>query len=206
MRKELKDYLFKEVIPMYKNSPDPAHGVDHIKSVMMDALYIANRIDMSLNDEIIITAAAFHDIGLLHTSRENHHNESYKYVKQCKKLKEFFTEDEINTIAKAVKEHRASYKGKYNSIYSCIISDADRDKNIETMITRSYKYNRKHNPELNEKETYISVRDYLRAKYDRDDIMILDVSEVLMNKARKILKSDKKFKEYYNKILNKNLK
>lgn len=193
MKKELLN-LLKEDLKLYDLAPDGAHDKNHIIDVINNAYIISSK--MKLNTNLAVFSALYHDIGLLLGSREEHDITGYKWICKNQKLKQYFDEDEINIIAHAVKEHRASYKGSYFSIYSIIVSDSDRSLSIETMIRRSYLYNKDKTNDI-----YNTVYSYLKKKYGYGGIVLhLDFSKEILEESRKILSNEKEFRLYYDRI------
>ena len=72
---------------------------------------------------------------------------------------------EIKIMAEAVEDHRASLGREPRSVYGKIVSSADRNPNLESMLARAYDYNRLLHPEYTEAEMIEDVRKVLRKKY-----------------------------------------
>ena len=83
-------------------------------------------------------------------------------------LKKFFSDEEIEIMAEAVEDHRASLGREPRSIYGKIVSSADRDPNVESMLERAYDYNKLLHPDYGEDELIEDVRIHLREKYAPD--------------------------------------
>ncbi len=202
--KDLDRYI-ENVIKRYKKF-DGAHDDAHAREVLKNSEFIAKSMmkeeGIELDMNMVKIIAAMHDLGLAY-DRESHHTKSGEIVRADKQLRKFFNEEQIEIIAKAVEEHRASYKGDYTSIYSKIVSDADRMNDINTMISRSYKYNKKHNPDFSEEQLYHAVTDHLRDKYGAKgyarfntkyaDDVLKQTREILMNEEE----YDKIYKDLY---------
>jgi len=198
--KKLNQYL-ESIIERYE-SFDPAHNKDHARMVIQNSEYIAKNMmkdeHVELNINMVKTIAAMHDLGLKY-DRETHHLKSGEIVRREEELKEYFNEEQIEIIAKAVEEHRASYKGEYTSIYSKIVSDADRMNDIYTMIERTYKWNRKHYPDKNNKEIYEEVISHLQDKYGEKGYARFNTkyAEDMLNESRKIIMNEEEFNKIY---------
>jgi len=196
----LNNYI-ERVIEQYK-SFDGAHDDEHARMVISNSEYIATNImkdeNIELDMNIVRVVAAMHDLGLAY-DRKTHHIKSGEIVRKEKELRKYFTEEQIEIIAKAVEEHRASYKGEYTSIYSKIVSDADRINDINTMISRSYKYNKKHNPEFSDEELYHAVTDHLRDKYGVKGYARFNTkyADIILSETRKILMDEDKYDKIY---------
>lgn len=144
MNKELVDYIEKNIFPKYERFY--SHGMIHINNVINNVLMLADY--YGLNKDICYAMAAFHDIGL-NVDRENHEIESAKIVADDEKLQEIFSKEEITIIKEAVEDHRGSRKSPPRSIYGKVLSDSDRDFDIELLAKRQLATSIKNYPELN---------------------------------------------------------
>ena len=123
--------------PFYKDG-DLAHQIDHADSVCDLALEMNKECDPKL----IILASYIHDI-FNAADRKNHNKLAYEYVLDAndKFLKEL-NREELQLVAHAVLEHRASFKGEFYSKLSEIISSADRGKpDVKGVVIRSMRFN-----------------------------------------------------------------
>lgn len=164
IKKMLKSYIEEQILPMYKNH-DEGHKIDHANYVIERSLKLAELYNLDINKCYVI--AAYHDIGLGFTDREHHHLESGKFVREDISLKSWFNTSDIELIAQACEDHRASLIGQPRSMYGCVVSDADRDDNIKTMIFRSFSYNKKLYPIVNVEDTLNNVFAHLQEKYGK---------------------------------------
>ena len=198
--KEL-DKFIERTIEKYKKF-DGAHDDNHARMVIKNSEYIASNMmkdeKIELNMNMVKVIAAMHDLGLAY-DRETHHTKSGEIVRKEKMLRKFFTEEQIEIIAKSVEEHRASYKGDYTSVYSKIVSDADRMNDINTMIDRTYKWNRKHYPDKNDKEIYDEVINHLQDKFGEKGYARFNTkyAEDVLNQSRKIIMNNEEFDKIY---------
>ena len=122
IRESLKQYIEREVIPRYA-AFDKAHREDHARMVIDRALTMGKAYD--INEELLYTAAACHDLGLA-IDRKTHHLESGKAIRQDARLAEWFTREQIETIAQAAEDHRASATTPPRSLYGALVAEADR--------------------------------------------------------------------------------
>ncbi|MBR2544488.1 hypothetical protein IKF04_04315 [Candidatus Saccharibacteria bacterium] len=79
-----------------------------------------------------------------------------------------FFEAEIETMAEAVEDHRASLKGDPRSIYGKIVSSADRNVDVDDMLARSYDCAVGLYPDKTEDERIEIARTWLYEKYRPD--------------------------------------
>lgn len=112
IRESLRNYIYSEVIPGYA-AFDKAHREDHALTVIERALSMGKQYD--INEEMLLTAAACHDLGLA-VDRKTHHLESGRIIREDKRLSEWFSPEQIETIAQAAEDHRASAKTPPRSI------------------------------------------------------------------------------------------
>lgn len=175
----LKKYIFEEVVPRY-SSFDAAHKEDHALTVIRQAMelldgrdcWAAEQADVepfwltSVDRAMLLTAAACHDLGLVN-GRERHHLDSGLIIRQDQRLREWFSEEQIEVIAQAAEDHRASGKGAPRSIYGMLIAEADRVIDQETIIRRTIQFGLKHYPDLCRKGQLQRAGEHLVEKYGR---------------------------------------
>lgn len=104
LNQELVQYVEGEIIPRYA-SFDGAHREDHVRKVIEEAMNMSAHYDV--DESVLFAAAAFHDTGLV-DGREVHHLSSGRIVREDQNLKRWFSPEQIETIAQATEDHRAS--------------------------------------------------------------------------------------------------
>ena len=175
----LEKYIFEEIVPRYA-SFDAAHKEDHALTVISQALelldgrdgWVAEQADVepfwltAVDRAMLLTAAACHDLGLVN-GRERHHLDSGIIIRADQRLREWFTEEQIEVIAQAAEDHRASGKGAPRSIYGMLIAEADRVIDQETIIRRTIQFGLKHYPDLCREGQMERAREHLVEKYGR---------------------------------------
>lgn len=159
---ELTQYLEKQ-IKRY-NKFDGGHNELHVREVIDNIILLGNKLNLNL--EMCKTIAVYHDLGL-EINREEHHIYSGKILRKDISLRKWFSEEEIEIMALACEEHRASYKGVLSSKYSYVISDADRYNSPKRMIERSYRFTRNKFKDKSNKEVFNKVYNHLIDKYGR---------------------------------------
>lgn len=167
---------YKDILNKYYSS-SKSHGLDHVREVAKRALeikYAYPDIDFECDDIMIIFAGLFHDI-MSETNRENHHTVGAEvFLKEIKNYKFFdlLTEDQLDKVAEAITQHRASYKGEYSNKFCELMAAADRDKpDLFKIIRRSYNFIRENNSQLKEEEILEEVKKHLIDKFSRDGYM-----------------------------------
>jgi uncharacterized protein len=161
IRESLKNYIYNEVIPGYA-AFDKAHREDHALTVIERALSMGKQYD--INEEMLLTAAACHDLGLA-VDRKTHHLESGRIIREDKRLSEWFSPEQIETIAQAAEDHRASAKTPPRSIYGRLVAEADRLIVPETIIRRTVLFGLSNYPELDKEGHWNRTLEHLHEKY-----------------------------------------
>lgn len=176
IRGSLEKYVFDEIVPKYAGF-DPAHREDHVLTVIEQAMELLDKMPgwLSAADEttgwetvpdreVLFAAAACHDLGLVN-GRERHHLDSGMIIKSDSRLREWFADEQIETIAQAAEDHRASGKSAPRSIYGMLVAEADRVIDGETIIRRTIQYGLTNYPELDREGHLDRAVTHLREKY-----------------------------------------
>ena len=159
---ELIDYVERHILPQYARF-DKAHREDHARMVMEQSLKIAEKMPEA-HPDMVYAVAAFHDLGLVN-GRENHHTDSRKILLADTFLQSRFTPEELNLMADAVEDHRASNQQKPRNLYGLIVAEADRFIDPETIIRRTVQYGLANYPELDREGHYQRMLSHLVGKY-----------------------------------------
>lgn len=141
---DLKQYIEKNIFPMYDRFY--SHGMIHINSVINNCLMLADYYDLDLSKAY--TIAAYHDVGLS-INRENHEKESGKIFIKDQEIKKYFSNIELKELQEAIEDHRGSRKEPPRNMYGKILSDSDRDFDIEILAKRQLATSIKNYPEFN---------------------------------------------------------
>lgn len=188
---ELKKHIEHDVFPEYKKN-EPAHNLKHIKYVIDRSFKFAHTVP-GINYNIVFTVAAYHDIGH-YVDPKNHEVESAKIMLKDKKLKRFFTKDELEIIKEAIEDHRASSDHEPRSIYGKIVSTADRNNTVESCLFRSYSYGKKLHPDYTDDELFNRAYEHLNMKFGENgyakfffedeeyEKFLLEIRKLLSNK------------------------
>lgn len=204
--KELVQYIEEEVIPRYA-AFDRAHREDHVRKVIGESMNISAHYDVDLN--ILYAAAAFHDTGLAE-GRENHHLVSGRIVREDSRLRKWFTEDEIETIAQAAEDHRASNGTEPRSIYGRIVAEADRDIDPMRILRRTVQYGMEHYPELDKEGHWLRMCEHLSEKYDTGGYLRLYIPEsgnaAGLQTLREIIHDRERLRSIFEKIYEEEVK
>lgn len=169
----LEEYIEAEIIPGYR-AFDAAHREDHVRNVIAQSQELAKSYDV--NPKMLYAAAAYHDTGLSE-GRERHHLVSGKIIRDDKMLHNWFSDDEIEIIAEAAEDHRASNANPPRSIYGRIIAESDRLIDPDTVIRRTVLYGFDHYPEMNRRQMWERTLSHLEEKYGEGGYLKLWIPE-----------------------------
>lgn len=169
MNSELKDYIENEILPRYDHF-DAAHRRDHALMVIRQSMNLAEQLDV--DPTMVYTIAAYHDTGLTE-GREVHHEASARIIRVDRRLRQWFSEEQIEVMADAAEDHRASAKRPPRTIYGRIVAEADRFIDPTDIIRRTIEFGLSHYPTLSVDEHYQRTLQHLREKYGREGYLHL---------------------------------
>lgn len=199
IEKKIEEYIISSILPQYE-SMDKAHDIKHINYVINRSLKLSKKYGANINMAYVI--AAFHDLGMT-VNREQHEIIGAKILEEDEIINSCFSDKQIILMGNAIKEHRASYKGEYSSIYSKIISQADRNFDINVIVSRTIQYGMKQYPSYTYEEHYKRSYAYLEKKYGINGYvhMILDYEPDVgkLEEVRKYLGSEVEFGKIFKK-------
>ena len=194
---DIVSYIENEIIPRYDHF-DAAHQRDHVNMVIQQSLEIAEHLDVDLN--MVYVIAAYHDTGLCE-GRERHHEVSAQIIKADENLRKWFTEEQIQTMADAAEDHRASAKHEPRTIYGRIVAEADRFIDPETIVRRTIQYGLDHYSELSKKQQYDRMMQHLHEKYGRNGYLKLWFPEspnaARLEKLRQMIDEETEIKKIF---------
>ena len=185
MNKSLVDYIEGTVIPRYDGF-DAGHGREHVLAVIAEAVRLAGFYPVDV--DMVYVAAAYHDTGLS-VDRKTHHLESGRIIRSDKRLGEWFTQEQIEVIAQAAEDHRASSDHEPRSVYGKIIAEADRQIIPESIILRTVQYGFKHYPELDKEGHWRRTCEHMAEKYDEGGYLKLWIPESRNAEGLAVLRS-----------------
>lgn len=200
MDKNLQSFIEKEIIPRYAEF-DKAHQESHARSVIEQSMKLAPYYDVNVNMVYII--AAYHDLGL-QEDRKIHHLISGRIVREDERLREWFSLDQIEIMAQAVEDHRASSDHEPRSIYGKIVAEADRLIDQDTILRRTIQYGFKHYPEFGREAHIQCALDYLDDKYAEGGYLKLWIPESpnakRLGELQQLIKDRKKIRQLVEEI------
>lgn len=169
----MKEYIETSILPRYLYF-DKAHGVDHAEYVIRQSLELARYYDV--DTDMVYAIAAYHDTGLA-VDRKTHHMESGRIVRNDTRLPEWFTPEQIETMAQAVEDHRASNSMEPRSIYGKIVAEADRQIDGMTILRRTVQFGLNHYPELDMEGHWERTLEHINEKYAEGGYLKLWIPE-----------------------------
>ena len=169
----LQDYIGDSIIPRYDYF-DAAHQRDHVQSVIDASMALARHYEVDVN--MVYTIAAYHDLGLSE-GRERHHIVSGEILRGDKELLRWFSKQQLEVMAQAAEDHRASAGHTPRSIYGLIIAEADRDIRPLEIVRRTVQYGLSHFPDLSKEEHWQRVCEHLDEKYSSHGYLRLFLPE-----------------------------
>lgn len=200
MNPELVQYIESEVITRYA-AFDKAHREDHARAVIERALAMGKNYE--INQDLLYTAAACHDLGLA-VDRKTHHLESGKIIRADERLRQWFSPEEIETIAQAAEDHRASATTPPRSIYGSLVAEADRMIVPETIIRRTVQFGLSHYPELDKEGHWQRTLEHLHEKYAEGGYLHLLIpgspNEEPLARLRTIIKDEAGLRKLFEQI------
>lgn len=173
MSPTLQNYIKTEILPRYEQF-DSAHQRDHAEIVIQQSLSLAQHYE--LNEDMVYAIAAYHDTGLV-VDRKTHHLESGRIIREDTRLCEWFSPEQIETMAQAAEDHRASSDHEPRSIYGKIVAEADRLIDINTILRRTIQYGFAHYPEMSREEHIARAIAHLHEKYAEGGYLKLWIPE-----------------------------
>lgn len=173
MNKDIAQWIDDVIVPRY-DAFDKGHRRDHARYVIDTALKLAVHYDV--DPDMVAVAAACHDLGLS-VDRKTHHLESGRIIRGIRELGQWFSSEQIETIAQAAEDHRASSREEPRSIYGKIIAEADRQIIPETVIRRTIQFGLKNYPELDKEGHWQRTVEHLHEKYAEGGYLRLWIPE-----------------------------
>ena len=193
----LVDYVEQRILPLY-DSFDAGHRRDHAQSVIEEALRLANFYSVDVN--MVYVAAAYHDTGL-QVDRKTHHLESGRIIRADENLKRWFDKEQIELMAQAAEDHRASSDHEPRSIYGKIIAEADRQIIPESIILRTVQYSFAHYPTLDKEGHWARTCEHMAEKYDEGGYLKLWIPESRnaegLARLREIIHDKSQLREFF---------
>ena len=201
IQQEIKTYIEQDILPRYDHF-DAAHQRNHAEEVISRSLALAEHYDV--DETMVYAIAAYHDTGLCE-GRDTHHLVSGRIIREDQRLREWFTKEQIETMAQAAEDHRASSGHEPRSIYGKIVAEADRLITPEKVIRRTIQFGLDHYPELDKEGQYQRFKAHLLEKYSDTGYLRLWIPESdnapRLEELRKIIRDESKMREAFDSCL-----
>lgn len=196
----LHQYVEAEILPRYDHF-DRGHSREHVETVIRQALDLSRYYDVDEN--MIYAAAAYHDTGICE-GRETHHTVSARIIRADKNLLKWFTPEQIDTIADAAQDHRASSDREPRTIYGRIVAEADREIVPETIIRRTIQFGIDHYPETDREGHWQRTLEHMHEKYAEGGYLKLWIREspnvARLEELRSIIRDERLLRAYFERI------
>lgn len=196
----LRDYIENRILPLYDGF-DAAHQRDHVDMVIEQSRAIASDLNVDMN--MVYAIAAYHDVGLT-ADRKTHHLVSGRIVREDMWLRNWFSEEQVETMAQACEDHRASSDHEPRSIYGKIVAEADRFIDPDTIIVRTVQYGLANYPELDKEGHWQRTLDHLHEKYADGGYLRLwfenSPNVARLNALREIIKDEQLLREKFDRL------
>ncbi len=170
----LRRYLEQEILPLY-DAFDKGHGRDHALAVMARATDICRHYPQ-VDRAMVLAAAACHDIGLCE-GRAQHHLASGRMIRADRRLLEWFSPEQLETIAQAAEDHRASAENEPRSLYGRIVAEADRLIDSDEVVRRTILYGLANYPQLDREGHWQRACAHFEEKYAEGGYLKLWIPE-----------------------------
>lgn len=201
MNQTLKAYIEQNILPQYDRF-DLSHRRDHVETVIRESLSLARHYDV--DEDMVYCTAAYHDTGLAE-GRDTHHLVSGRIIRQDRVLRRWFDECQIETMAQAAEDHRASSKHEPRSIYGKIVAEADRNIDPVTIVRRTVLYGVSHYPDLDREAQWQRTLAHLHEKYAEGGYMKLWIPESKnaeqLQVLRELIKDECRLRDVFDSVM-----
>ena len=196
----LIEFIEQEILPRYDHF-DAAHQRNHAEEVIERSMALTQNYD--IDEDMVYAIAAYHDTGLCE-GRDTHHLISGRIIRNDKQLRQWFDEEQIETMAQAAEDHRASSGHEPRSIYGKIVAEADRLITPEKVIRRTIQFGLGHYPELDKEGQYQRFKAHLLEKYSDTGYLRLWLPESenapRLEELRKIIRDETKLRNAFEQL------
>ncbi len=200
IRQEIITYIEQNILPLY-DSFDRGHRRDHARQVIERSAMLAKGFDV--DEEMLFAIAAYHDTGLKY-GRAHHHTDSARIIRADKELRRWFTAEQIDVMADAAEDHRASAEQAPRTIYGRIVAEADRLIIPELILRRTIQYSLANYPTLDREGHWLRSLEHLHEKYDEGGYLRVWIEESdngeRLKELRKIIADRRRLREMFEEI------
>lgn len=197
---DLVEYVEQNILPRYVCF-DKAHGLSHVTAVIRRSIELARSTGADIN--MVYVVAAYHDLGLS-GPRAVHHITGGKILHADKRLRRWFSPEQIKIMKEAVEDHRASASRQPRSIYGKIVAEADRCIDPETVIRRTVQYGLCNYPGLDRERQWQRLRKHINDKYSVNGYIKLWIqgseNERNLNRLRSIIADEMVMRQHFDRL------
>ena len=161
---DLVEFIETKILPQYA-SFDAAHNMEHVTRVIRHSLELVKITGADIN--MVYTIAAYHDLGMS-GPRAVHHVTGGKILATDARLRKWFSPEQLKVMREAVEDHRASASHSPRSIYGKIVAEADRDLDMDIVISRTIQFGLAHYPELDHEGQWRRFKEHMDNKYSKE--------------------------------------
>lgn len=194
------EFIERNILPKYA-AFDSAHNMEHAVSVIRNSMKLARK--LCADSDMAYVIAAYHDLGL-EGHRAIHHLTSGKILRADKRLERWFSAQQIEIMAQAVEDHRASASRAPRSIYGRIVAEADRDLRPETVFRRTVLFGLDNYPQMSPQEHWQRFAEHMEQKYSSNGYVKLWIqgseNEENLQQLRQIIANRLELRKHFDKI------
>jgi uncharacterized protein len=201
---KVRAYIENEILPRYDALP--GHTGSHINNVIERSLKIVSLLentDTEVDVNMVYVIAAYHDLGR-EIANKTHHEWSAYLLRRDEKLNKLFLPEEIEIMAEAVEDHRASASHAPRSIYGRIVAEADRDLRPDVVFQRAIDFGLDNYPQLTEEQQWQRFREHMTEKYSATGYIQLWIegseNHHHLEELRKIIKDSQQLHSYFTRL------
>ncbi len=198
---DLMSFVETNILPRYSNF-GRSHGLQHVQRVIANAMVLSRQLGTDSN--MVYVIAAYHDLGMS-GPRAIHHLTGGKILMADRRLRRWFSEDQIRVMKEAVEDHRASASHAPRSIYGKIVAEADRDLQPDVVFSRAVEFGREHYPELDYEEQWKRFADHMEEKYSERGYIKLWIpgspNERYLRETREIIADKARLRQVFEKLM-----
>jgi uncharacterized protein len=196
---DLVEFVETQILPQYAQF-DRAHNLEHATRVIRHSLELACHTGADV--DMVYTIAAYHDIGMS-GPRAVHHITGGRILAGDKRLKRWFSQEQIRVMREAIEDHRASASRAPRSIYGKIVAEADRDIEPETVFRRTVQFGLEKYPDKDKEQQWQRFCEHMENKYSVNGYIKLWIpgapNEKRLNELRSIIANQEELRKHFDK-------
>lgn len=196
---DLVEFVETQILPQYA-SFDRAHNLEHVTRVIRRSLDLAAQTGADV--DMAYAIAAYHDLGMS-GPRAVHHITGGRLLADDRRLRRWFSEEQIRVMREAVEDHRASASRAPRSIYGKIVAEADRDISEETVFRRTVQFGLANYPQMDREGHWQRFCQHMDEKYSAHGYIRLWIpgsqNEKQLSRLRNIIAHKDRLRKYFDK-------